>query len=109
MNEQQSVSATPAPPVAPPPAPYDAPPVPVQDAPANPGAVSAPAQPAAPAAPPAVEPDYRAMYENARRENEILRHNAQIAQSAPVQGVTGGGVPAEPVDDFIRGFDSDVW
>ena len=73
-------------------------------------AVSALVETAAPVAPPAaVEPDYRAMYENARRENEILRHNAQIAHSSPVQGVTGGGVPAEPVDDFLRGFDSDVW
>lgn len=94
MNEQQTVPASPAP--------DDAPPVasPAPDAPAN---------PAADAAPDAVEPDYRAMCESLRRENEILRHNAQIAQSAPVRGVTGGGSAAEPADDFLRGFDSDAW
>ncbi len=54
-------------------------------------------------------PDYRAMYENLRRENEILRHNAEITQHAPVQGVSGGGAVATPVDDFTRGFDSDTW
>ncbi len=54
-------------------------------------------------------PDYRAMYENLRRENEILRHNAEITQRAPVQGVSGGGAVAAPVDDFTRGFDSDTW
>ncbi|MBQ6986912.1 MAG: hypothetical protein IJQ25_08005 [Oscillibacter sp.] len=54
-------------------------------------------------------PDYRALYENLRRENEILRHNADIAQRAPVQGVSGGGAVAAPVDDFTRGFDSDTW
>jgi hypothetical protein len=54
-------------------------------------------------------PDYRAMYENLRRENEILRHNAEITQHAPVQGVSGGGAVAAPVDDFVRGFDSDTW
>ncbi|MBR4212035.1 MAG: hypothetical protein IKR84_06590, partial [Oscillibacter sp.] len=48
-------------------------------------------------------PDYRAMYENLRRENEILRHNAEITQRAPVQGVSGGGAVATPVDDFTRG------
>ena len=83
-------------------------PTPVADAapvPATPpAAVIAPVATA-----PAVEPDYRAMYENLRRENEILRHNAEIAQSAPVQGVSGGGAVSEPVDDFIRGFDSDTW
>ena len=54
-------------------------------------------------------PDYRALYETLRRENEILRHNAEIAQRAPVQGVSGGGAGAAPVDDFTRGFDSDTW
>ena len=54
-------------------------------------------------------PDYRALYENLRRENEILRHNAEITQRAPVQGVSGGGAVAAPVDDFTRGFDSDTW
>lgn len=54
-------------------------------------------------------PDYRAMYENLRRENEILRHNAEITRHAPVQGVSGGGAVATPVDDFTRGFDSDTW
>ena len=54
-------------------------------------------------------PDYRAMYENLRRENAILRHNAEITQHAPVQGVSGGGAVATPVDDFTRGFDSDTW
>ena len=93
MNEQQTVPASPAP--------DDAPPVasPAPDAPVNP----------ADAAPAAVEPDYRAMCESLRRENEILRHNAQIAQSAPVRSVTGGGSAAEPADDFLRGFDSDAW
>ena len=101
MNEQQTATApaaTPAPnptPVAAAPAP-----VPVTD----PAAVTAPV-----AAAPAVEPDYHAMYESLKRENEILRHNAEIAQSAPVQGVSGGGAVSEPVDDFIRGFDSDTW
>jgi len=60
-------------------------------------------------APQGTAPDYRAMYENLRRENEILRHNADIAQRAPVQGVSGGGAVAAPVDDFTRGFDSDTW
>lgn len=60
-------------------------------------------------APVAVEPDYRAMYENLRRENEILRQNAETAQRSPVQGVTGGGVVTVPNDDFLRGFDSDTW
>ena len=49
------------------------------------------------------------MYENLRRENEILRQNAEATQRAPVQGVSGGGAVAAPVDDFIRGFDSDTW
>ncbi|MBR3569843.1 MAG: hypothetical protein IKN96_03440 [Oscillibacter sp.] len=101
MNEQQTVPASPAP--------DDAPPVasPAPDAPANP-VDAAPANPVD-AAPAAVEPDYRAMCESLRRENEILRHNAQIAQSAPVRSVTGGGSAAEPADDFLRGFDSDAW
>ena len=103
MNEQQTATApaaTPAP--NPTPTPVAAAPV------AVPNAAPVPVTPAAVTAP-AVEPDYRAMYENLRRENEILRHNAEIAQSAPVQGVSGGGAVSEPVDDFIRGFDSDTW
>ena len=96
MNEQQTATATPAIPdaVTPAPAPNPTPtPAPVTDA----------------NAPAAVEPDYRAMYESLKRENEILRHNAEIAQSAPVQGVSGGGAVSEPADDFLRGFDSDTW
>ena len=75
-------------------------------APAQPVSVPAPAAQPAPAA---TEPDYRALYENLRRENEILRQNAEATQRAPVQGVSGGGAVAAPVDDFIRGFDSDTW
>ena len=100
MNEQQTATApaaTPAP--NPTPTPVAAAPATVPNAAPVPAAVTAPA----------VEPDYRAMYENLRRENEILRHNAEIAQSAPVQGVSGGGAVSAPVDDFIRGFDSDTW
>ena len=78
----------------------------VPASPANAGTV--PANPAQPA-PAAAEPDYRALYENLRRENEILRQNAEATQRAPVQGVSGGGAVAAPVDDFIRGFDSDTW
>ena len=88
----------------------DATPAPAPAPDATPAQVPAVAQAQAPdAAPAAVEPDYRAMYESVRRENEILRHNAEIAQSAPVRGVSGGGTAAAPVDDFIRGFDSDEW
>ena len=73
---------------------------------AQPGSVP----PVAGTVPPvSTEPDYRAMYENLRRENEILRQNAEATQRAPVQGVSGGGAVAAPVDDFIRGFDSDTW
>ncbi|MBQ9521301.1 MAG: hypothetical protein IJR72_01855 [Oscillospiraceae bacterium] len=77
---------------------------------AQPGSVptAAGTVPANPA-PVATEPDYRALYENLRRENEILRHNAEVTRHAPVQGVSGGGTVAAPVDDFIRGFDSDTW
>ncbi|MBR0281599.1 MAG: hypothetical protein IJQ81_08410 [Oscillibacter sp.] len=110
MNEQpNSVPASPAPdippltpdtpaPAAPVAAPVDL--VSANPAPAAPGNVSP--------APVAVEPDYRAMYENLRRENEILRQNAETAQRSPVQGVAGGGVTV-PNDDFLRGFDSDTW
>ncbi|MBR4545703.1 MAG: hypothetical protein IKO14_07020 [Oscillibacter sp.] len=88
----------------------------VPASPANAGTVPAsptsagtvPANPAQPA-PAATEPDYRTLYENLRRENEILRQNAEATQRAPVQGVSGGGAVAAPVDDFIRGFDSDTW
>ncbi len=112
VNEQRTATAPaaiPVPDAATAPASNPTPtPAPVADAapiPATPpAAVTAPVANA-----PAVEPDYRAMYENLRRENEILRHNAEIAQSAPVQGVSGGGAVSEPVDDFIRGFDSDTW
>ena len=108
MNEQQTATAPAAIPDAATPAPNPTP-TPVAAAPATvPNAAPVPVTPAAVTAP-AVEPDYRAMYENLRRENEILRHNAEIAQSAPVQGVSGGGAVSEPVDDFIRGFDSDTW
>ncbi len=96
MNEQQTATAPAAP---------DA--IPVPDA--APATASNPAPAPATAAAPAVETDYRALYESLKRENEILRHNAQIAQSSPVQGVTGGGPVSAPVDDFIRGFDSDTW
>ena len=123
MNEQQPVSA----PVAEPVTASQAQPVPasagtVPATPVNAGTVPAntaqpgtvPASPAtvsASAAQPVTvpEPDYRAMYENLRRENEILRQNAEATQRAPVQGVSGGGAVAAPVDDFIRGFDSDTW
>ena len=93
MNEQQTATV-------------DVAPTPTPDAP--PAQAPAVAQDAAPVGV-GVEPDYRAMYENLKRENEILRHNAEIAQSAPVQGVSGGGIVTAPVDDFIRGFDSDEW
>ena len=105
MNEQQTATATVA-------APPDAIPAPVTASSPAPDATPAPVTADASAnanAPAAVEPDYRAMYENLRRENEILRQNAQNAQSAPVQGVSGGGAVSEPADDFLRGFDSDTW
>ena len=113
MNEQQPVSAPVAEPVTAP----QAQPVPasagtVSATPVNAGTVPAsPATVSANAAQPVTvpEPDYRAMYENLRRENEILRQNAEATQRAPVQGVSGGGAVAAPVDDFIRGFDSDTW
>lgn len=123
MNEQQPVSAPVAEPVTAP----QAQPVPtsagtISATPVNAGTVPAnTAQPGSvPASPATVsvsaaqpvtvpEPDYRAMYENLRRENEILRQNAEATQRAPVQGVSGGGAVAAPVDDFIRGFDSDTW
>ena len=98
MNEQQTATAPAA--------------IPVPDAATAPASnpTPTPAPVADAVTPPvAVEPDYRAMYESLKRENEILRHNAEIAQSAPVQGVSGGGAVSEPVDDFIRGFDSDTW
>lgn len=120
MNEQQTpapqaqsvaepVTVTPAPGSIPAnPVPFAAPgsvPAPV----AQPGTI--PANSAEPATIPAnpAEPDYRALYETLRRENEILRQNAEATQRAPVQGVSGGGSVAAPVDDFIRGFDSDTW
>lgn len=131
MNETQTAPAPQAVPVDANPAPQSVPaaqPVPVTVNPA-PQSVPVPANPApqpvpvapqpapvpanvAPqgvpvAAPP--EPDYRALYENLRRENDILRHNAEMTQRAPVQGVSGGGAVAVPTDDFIRGFDSDTW
>ena len=123
MNEQQPVSAPVAEPVTAPqaqPVPASAGTVPATPVnagtvPANtaqPGTVPAsPATVSASAAQPVTvpEPDYRAMYENLRRENEILRQNAEATQRAPVQGVSGGGAVAAPVDDFIRGFDSDTW
>ena len=116
MNETQTAPAPQPVPVDAAPAPQSAPaaqPAPVSvtpaaqsvPVPANPApqAVSVPANPAPP------EPDYRALYENLRRENDILRHNAEMTQRAPVQGVSGGGAVAVPTDDFIRGFDSDTW
>ena len=110
MNEQQTVTATAdAPPSDASPTTVTAP-VPAPDA--TPAQAPAVAQAQAPDAAPVgvgVEPDYRALYENVKRENEILRHNAEVAQSAPVQGVSGGGIVTAPVDDFIRGFDSDEW
>lgn len=54
------------------------------------------------------EPDYKTLYENARRERDILLRNAELARQAPVRGVSGGAV-ALPADDFTRGFDSDTW
>jgi len=115
MNEQQTpVSAPVTEPVTAPQAqPVSAPNPAPETLPASPAPVAepvpTPAQPASVAAPAATEPDYRALYENLRRENEILRHNAEITQHAPVQGVSGGGAVSAPVDDFIRGFDSDTW
>ena len=97
MNENNATATVTAPP-------SDAIPAPAPDA--TPAQAQAPD--AAPDNPPAVEPDYRAMYENLRRENEILRQNAEPAQRSPVQGVAGGGVTV-PNDDFLRGFDSDEW
>lgn len=104
MNEQQTATVDVA-------APPDAIPTPVTANSPAPDATPAPVAQAPDNTPVGVgvEPDYRAMYENLQRENEILRHNAQVAQSAPVQGVSGGGSVAAPADDFIRGFDSDVW
>ena len=119
MNEQQTpapqaqsvaepVTVAPAPGSVPAnPVPFAAPesvPAPVT----QPGTASA-TIPANPAQPAPAEPDYRALYETLRRENEILRQNAEATQRAPVQGVSGGGTVAAPVDDFIRGFDSDTW
>lgn len=115
-NSAPDIPAAPAAPVTASanPAPVAMNPAPVAPAPASdifpasanpaPVAVNPP-----PAAPVAVEPDYRAMYENLRRENEILRQNAETAQRSPVQAVSGGGVVNVPNDDFIRGFDSDTW
>lgn len=54
------------------------------------------------------EPDYKTLYENVRRERDILLRNAELARQAPVRGVSGGAV-ALPADDFTRGFDSDTW
>lgn len=118
MNEQQTPQAQSVPVAEPEAQPVTvaasvAQPVTVPVSPANAGTVPAnSAQPGtvpANPAPVATEPDYRALYENLRRENEILRQNAEATQRAPVQGVSGGGAVAAPVDDFIRGFDSDTW
>ena len=43
--------------------------------------------------------------ETLKKENELLRRNAETAAHAPVTGTSGGSVPeAEPEDPFIRAF-----
>lgn len=66
-------------------------------------------EPIAPVTEEVAEPDYKAMYEALRREHDILLQNAETAARAPVRGVSGGAPAELPVDDFIRGFDSDTW
>ena len=75
----------------------------------TPGAPSAFTPPGTTPAPTDPTPDYRALYESLRRENEILRQNAETASRSPVQAVSGGGAVTVVNDDFIRGFDSDTW
>jgi hypothetical protein len=43
-----------------------------------------------------------------KKENKILKHNAETASRAPVKGVTGGGATDnEPEDPFVKGFNSE--
>ena len=45
--------------------------------------------------------------ESLRRENRVLRQNAQSAARAPVRGVSrGGGPDAQPEDAFLWGFNT---
>lgn len=59
--------------------------------------------------------DYEDMQKQAvisalRKENTILKQNADSAARAPVRGVTGGGViDARPKDDFLDGFNAEDW
>lgn len=41
-----------------------------------------------------------------RRENEVLRQNADSAARAPVTGSTGGAADKEAKDDFLMGFEA---
>jgi len=48
--------------------------------------------------------------ERLRKENQILKQNAEAAARAPVAGTTGGGeTDTKPSDPFLEGLNSDDW
>lgn len=48
--------------------------------------------------------------ERLRKENHVLKQNADAAKRAPVKGTTGGGkTDTRPSDPFLEGFNSDKW
>lgn len=49
----------------------------------------------------------RAEAEKLRRENAILKQNAQAAARAPVNGTEGAPAPSKPEDDFLKGFNAE--
>lgn len=48
--------------------------------------------------------------ERLRKENSVLKQNAEAAARAPVKGTAGGGkTDTGPSDPFLAGFNSDQW